>query len=115
MSHLYPIKDLIAFKWIRPRYSQFILANSVFDLTETRVGKYYIGKVLKVGPDVKGIKKNDKILFHEFSIINKDEEINEDSIYFIRSKEIPAKVDKSYNGIIDRIFSSSRKEKIINS
>lgn len=108
-----PTRDLVAFKWIKPSYSNLIIPDSAFKIKDSRVGQYYLGDVVAVGPDVKNIKKSDKILVHEYGVLNRYEDWNENDIYFISEKEIPATVSKKFTGIIERIFSSKKREHIL--
>ena len=107
-SKLKPTRDLVAFTWIPQRKTKegILLPEGMYDLG-LRLGQFYIGKVLAAGPKVSGLKSNDKILVHEYGIIDFRGTWKEGEIYFIEEKNIKGTV----TGIRDLILrNTSGKE-----
>jgi hypothetical protein len=109
------LKDLIAFHWIKPIYNSKIeIPDISFENENSRVGKYLIGEVSAISPNVKDIKVSDRILFHEFSILNPTKMWDKNEIYFIHEKDIPATLDKNFNDIILRLFPQEKEDRLAN-
>lgn len=97
---LKPLRDLVAFVWIKPTYIGKILIPDTFHtlgpqsgLTAgLRLGRFLFGKVMTVGPKVKCLKTNDVILIHEYGPINYEGTWEEDVVFFMPLKDIKAKV-----------------------
>lgn len=103
---LRPLRSLIAFVWLKKSKTEagILIPDSYWSLG-FRIGKYSIGKVLATGPKVRELKKNDLIMFGEYSMIG-EKGFVEDEIYFTEEKEIPAKV----SGIKGLIFRGVPKD-----
>lgn len=97
---LRPLRDLVAFVWIKPIYKGKILIPDTFhDLgpqsgltAGLRLGRFLFGKVIVVGPEVKCLKTNDVIIVHEYGVNNYEGTWKEDIIFFMPLKDIKAKV-----------------------
>lgn len=101
-----PTKDLIAFKWIKPHLrikgiEDFQLPENIAQLGPEpgyndglRVGRFYLGKVLAVGPRVSQVKENDILVVHEYGIKNYSGAWKDDQLYFIEERSCFLKLDK---------------------
>ncbi len=120
---LFPTGELIAFKWLQPKIEieglgGFIIPESSYDLAPLpgqtdglRVGRFYLGKILAIGPKVTGVKKDDILLVHEYSLRNYEGAWTKDYLYFIEEKECISTVDQfPEKGYFDLRKKISKKE-----
>ena len=84
----------------------------LFDL-DLKIGKYFTGEVIAIGPKVTGIKLKDKILLSEYSIKNFEGTWKENNIYFIEERFIPATVS-GVSGLIHRKVDEKQLEESLN-
>lgn len=96
-----PLKTILAFVWIKPKLESGILLPETFYDLKLQIGKFYIGKVVAVGPKVIDIKLNDNILVHEYGIKNWKGSWKENEVYFIEEGNCKAVV-KDLKGLINR-------------
>lgn len=101
---LLPIRDLVAFKWIKPKLKSGIIIPDKYYNLGLQLGKFYIGEVLVVGPKVKKLKPKDKILVAEYGIKDFRGGWKEDEIYFIEERFINAKIS-GFASMIERLDS----------
>lgn len=107
---LKPIRDLIAFKWLKPETSSGILIPEQFYDLGFRAGHFYLGKVFAIGSKVSGIKPGNTLMIHEYGIKNFPGGWSEDFIYFIEEKYCKCKITGVKKGFIDIRGKMSRKE-----
>lgn len=86
---LQPLRDIVAFKWIFPKATKsgIVLPDTVANL-RLKEGRFYFGKVLKVGPKVQQTKIGDIIFFHEYATTPFEGTYKEEEVYFIKEKDI---------------------------
>ena len=95
------LKDFVAFTWVKHKLkSQIIIPDSHY-AKGLEVGKFYVGKVLAIGPKVWQVKCKDKILIQEYGIKDYRGEWKEEEIYFIEDNYIKAIVN-NVNDYIER-------------
>jgi len=110
---LRPMRDLVAFKWLPPKLKSGILIPETYYDLALRLGRFFIGEVLAVGPKVKSLKAKDKIIIHEYGIKDFRGSWKEDQIYFIEEANCRAKLI-GYKGILGRPDSLSETKRIEN-
>lgn len=108
---LKPLKDLVAFIWIRPKTKSGFLIPDIYYSGGLRPGRFYLARVLAVGPKVKELKKNDIIMVHEYASETLNQEFREDEIYFIKEKFIRCKVWGIKEGTLNLRIISKQEEK----
>lgn len=108
---LHVLDDLVAFKWIKPSLkSKILIPDAHYDLG-LQLGKFYIGKVLSVGPKVKTLKFKDNILVAEYGLKDFRGTWNEEEIYFIEEKFIKA-IISGWKGPINRVMTKEEAQKV---
>lgn len=111
-----PLRDLIAFKWIKPKLeSGIIIPDSIYDL-KLRKGRFYVGKILAVGPKTYQLKIGDLIMVHEYGIKDFKGTWKEDEIYFIEESNCEIKINDpaDFKSLLDRPESKNEAEIIEN-
>lgn len=101
---LKPLRDLVAFKWLKPKLKSGIIIPDGYYSLGLQLGKFYIGEVLRVGPKVKELKPRNKILIAEYGIKAFKGSWSEEEIYFIEEKNCKAKIT-GFTGLIERLDS----------
>ena len=106
-----PMRDLIAFKWIPPKLKSGILLPQTFYDLKLQFGKFYVGKVLAIGPKVTQLRMDNHFLIHEYGIKDFRGGWKENEIYFIEERNCNAKIS-GFEGIIERPISKKEVERI---
>jgi hypothetical protein len=95
--------DRIAFQWLAPKTkSDIVIPENLMD-RKFSVGRYFIGKVITVGRDVKDLLPGDCFVFNEYGVDSFTKYKSEDEVYFISRKEIKLQVEE-----VDRIYRDSK-------
>ena len=106
---LKPLRSLVAFKWQPPKLKSEILIPDIYYNLGLQLGKFFIGEVLAVGPEVSQLKKGDKFIVHEYGIKDFRGKWKEDEIYFIEEENCNAKIT-NFKGLIERPLSKKEIE-----
>jgi len=113
-----PLRNLIAFRWLKPKLKSSILIPDKHYSAGLRPGHFYIGKVLEIGPEVIEIKKGDAIMIHEYGIktMLQGRGFEEDEIYFIEEENCRARVDdlKEEIPLTDQVLDDKELERMDN-
>ena len=107
---LYPLRDLVALKWVPTKKSRFgILIPESYSSFGLKLGNMFVCEVLAIGPEVDGLKPKDQILLHEYSLKNFPGRWKEDEIYFTEFQNCQVIVS-GIKGLVERIISKSEEE-----
>jgi len=103
-----PLKKNVAFTWIKPRNKLLVLPSTIYGLAPQegqsdgmRVGRWYIGKLVAIGPEVDFLKVGDMILINEYGVRSYSGEWKEDELYFAYEKEVIGTLDKLPGSFFD--------------
>ncbi|MCK4307307.1 hypothetical protein KAW50_03655 [candidate division WOR-3 bacterium] len=89
-----PLGKRVALLWVpSKRRSGIIIPESVYKL-RLKEGRFYLGQIIALGPEVQGLKPKEYVLFPEYGVKNFKGEFKEDEIYFIDLEEIICKAEE---------------------
>ena len=83
---LKPLGTKVAFIWLKPKSSLIEIPETYFN-KDNRAGRFYLGKVISVGPEVTQLKIDDILMLQEYGVIGFPGAYQEDEIYFIEEKD----------------------------
>ena len=88
-----PLRDLVALEWLPSRQTKtgILIPDSYYDFG-LKLGKLFLCRVLAKGPKAREVKVGDRILIHEYGIIDFPGGWKEGEIYFTEEKNCKAKV-----------------------
>lgn len=89
-----PLKDLVAFKWIKvdklkTKHLELYLPDDIHDGGgEGRLGHKYTCEAIAVGPDAKTIKPGDWFLLHEYDKVDQGTPWDHDEVMFVEERVV---------------------------
>jgi hypothetical protein len=92
------IKDVIAFKWLKPKdkiksdliFIPDIVKESPYEYSDQRLGNKYTCQAISCGSECTEVKPGDVFILHEFNSIGQRGKWIEDNVFFCYEKNVSA-------------------------